>query len=299
MEGRDIDMPANTKGPVKPILMTQDVGNAHLPYLLYDGRGPTIILLHATGFTPWLWHPIARELYPSYRIIAPYMCDYRIEDPEKGGLSWAKIARDVAALLNSIDMDDAFLVGHSMGATICTIANAAHSVKAKGMVLIEPILLSDDFYRVKITLKDHPLASLAIKRRNYWKNESEAMDYLRSRELFKKWNEEMLELYVAYGMEPKNGGGLQLVCKPEMEAGLFMGGAQYNPWPLLPLVSCPVLVVEGEYSDTKNFVDFRRIVSMLKKGSHAIVKDVGHLIPMEQPSTVAAVINDFVKTIQS
>jgi pimeloyl-ACP methyl ester carboxylesterase len=227
------------------------------------------------------------------------MCDYRIEDPEKGGLGWAKIARDVAALLASIDIDDAFLVGHSMGATICAIANAAHGVKAKGMVLIEPIFLSDDFYRVKITVKDHPLASLAIKRRNYWKNESEAMDYLRSRELFRKWNDEMLELYVAYGMEPKEGGGLQLVCKPEMEAGLFMGGAQYNPWPLLPLVSCPVLVIEGQHSDTKNFVDFKRIVSMLKKGSHAVVPDAGHLIPMVQPSIIAAVINDFVKNIQS
>jgi len=292
-------MPAKARGPVKPVLMTQDVGSAHLPYLLYDGRGPTLTLLHATGFSPWLWHPIARELYPSYRIIAPYMCDYRIEDPEKGGLGWAKIARDVAALLRSIDSDDAILVGHSMGATICTIANAAHGVKARGMVLIEPILLSDDFYRVKFTVKDHPLASLAIKRRNYWKNESEAMDYLRSRELFKKWTEEMLELYVAYGMEPKDGGGLQLVCKPEMEAGLFMGGAQYNPWPLLPEVSCPVLVVEGERSDTKNFVDFKRIVSILKKGSYAVVKDAGHLIPMEQPSIIAAVINDFVKNILS
>jgi len=293
----DIDMPVKAKGPVKPILMTQDVGSAHLPYLLYDGRGPALVLLHATGFSPWLWHPIARELYPSYKIIAPYMCDYRIEDPEKGGLGWAKIARDVAALLGSIGIGDAFLVGHSMGATICTIANVACGVKAKGMVLIEPILLPDDFYRVKITVKDHPLASLAIKRRNYWKNETEAMNYLRSRELFKKWNDEMLELYVAYGMEPKEGGGLQLVCKPEMEAGLFMGGAQYNPWPLLPEVSCPVLVIEGEYSDTKNFVDFKRIASTLKKGTHAVVKDAGHLIPMEQPQVIAEVINDFVKNI--
>jgi lipase len=296
---RDTDMSTAAKDPVKPVLITEDVGKAQLPYLLYNGRGPTMILLHATGFSPWLWHPIARELSPSYRIIAPYMCDYRTEDPEKGGLGWAKIARDVAALLCSINNDDVFLVGHSMGATICTIANAAYGVKAKGMVLIEPIILPDDFYRVKISVKDHPLASLAIKRRNYWKNESEAMDYLKSRELFKKWNDEMLELYVAYGMEPKDGGGLQLVCKPEMEAGLFMGSMQYNPWPLLPEVSCPVLVIEGEHSDTKNFVDFKRIVSVLKNGSHAIVKDAGHLIPMEQPPIVAAAISDFVKSIKS
>ncbi len=291
-------MPVKVKGSAKPLLMTQDVGNARLPYLLYDGLEPTVVLLHATGFLPWLWHPIARELYPSYRIIAPYMCDYRIENPEKGGLGWAKIAGDVAALLKSVGINDAFLVGHSMGATICTIANAACGVKAEGMVLIEPIFLPDDFYRAKITVKDHPLASLAIKRKNYWKDESEAMDYLRSRELFKKWKDEMLELYVDYGMTPKEGGGLQLVCKPEMEAGLFLGGAQYNPWPLLSEILCPVLVIEGEQSDTKNFVDFKRIVSMLKKGAHTVVKDAGHLIPMEQPSAIAKVIDDFVKGIK-
>ena len=71
---------------VKPLFMTQGIGDVELPYLLYDSQGPTLILLHATGFLPWLWHPIARDLSPSYRIIAPYICDYRNADPEKGGL---------------------------------------------------------------------------------------------------------------------------------------------------------------------------------------------------------------------
>ena len=91
-------MTVKKDSPVKPVLMTQNVGDADLPYLLYDSHGPTLLLLHATGFLPWLWHPIARELSPSYKIIAPYICDYRKADPEKGGLRWMTVAKDIAAL---------------------------------------------------------------------------------------------------------------------------------------------------------------------------------------------------------
>ncbi len=79
----------------QPKIRSQDIGDADLQYLFYDGSGPTIILLHATGFLPWLWHPIARELSDSFQIIAPYFCDHRETDPAKGGLSWMKLADDV------------------------------------------------------------------------------------------------------------------------------------------------------------------------------------------------------------
>ena len=34
-----------------------------LRYLAYENvKTRPIVLLHATGFGPWLWHPVAREL---------------------------------------------------------------------------------------------------------------------------------------------------------------------------------------------------------------------------------------------
>jgi pimeloyl-ACP methyl ester carboxylesterase len=290
-------MPVNRDGFAKPVLVTEDIGDAELPYLLYDGKGPTLIFLHATGFLPWLWHPIARELSPSYRIIAPYICDYRKADPDKGGLGWATVAKDIAALCNKNNIENPFLVGHSMGATVLTIAHVLYGIKAKGMILIEPIFLSEDFYRVGISVKDHPLASKALKRTDHWANASEAMGYLRSKALFQNWTEEMLELYIMYGMKEKKRGGLQLACSPKTEAALFMGGLRYNPWPLLPKVSCPVLVVEGDTSESKIFIDLNRSVSLLPGASHLLVKDAGHLIPMEQPIRTTAIIRDFFSSI--
>jgi pimeloyl-ACP methyl ester carboxylesterase len=284
-------MPVEKDGLAKPVLMTQNVGDADLPYLLYDGHGPTLILLHATGFLPWLWHPVARELSPSYRIIAPYICDYRKADPEKGGLHWMTVANDIAALCRKNSIENPFLVGHSMGATVSMIVHALYGLKARAMIL------RDDFYSLHFTVNDHPLASKALKRKNRWKNPSEAMGYLKSKSLFKNWTQEMLELYITYGMKESKEGGLELVCSPKTEAALFLGGVQYNIWPLLSKVSCPVLVIEGESTDSKNYIDMERAVAVLPKASHIIVADAGHLIPMEQPSKVVAIIGDFFRSI--
>jgi len=278
----------------KPLFMMQDIGDVELPYLLYDGHEPTLILIHATGFMPWLWHPIARDLSPSCRIMAPHICDYRNADPENGGLYWETVAQDIAAFCNRKNIENPILVGHSMGATVSTMAHVLHGVKAKGMVLIEPIFLHEDFYRVRISVGEHPLASKALKRKNHWTNPTEAMGYLRSKPLFANWTEEMRELYITHGMRERKGGGLELACSPHTEAALFLGSVHYNIWPLLPKVSCPVLVIEGEKTDSKNYIDLERAVTSIPRASHIIVADAGHLIPMEQPAKITTIIRDFI-----
>ena len=64
----------------------QNVGGAELPYLYYEGEAPPILFAHATGFLPWLWHPVIEELAPPSQVWVPYICNYRECDPEKGGL---------------------------------------------------------------------------------------------------------------------------------------------------------------------------------------------------------------------
>jgi pimeloyl-ACP methyl ester carboxylesterase len=279
----------------KPQTLLQSLGEVDLSYLYYEGNEDAIIFLHATGFMPWLWHPIARNLTPHYRIIAPYFCDHRETDPERGGLNWMTLAHDLSIFCKRLEIKNPLLVGHSMGATVLTLAEAAYGLGAEGMILIEPIFLPQDFYRIKLKVEDHPLASKSIRRRNSWNSESEAIEYLRSRPLFAKWNDEMLKLYIQYGMAAGETGGLQLTCGPIKEASLFMGGMGYDPWPLLSKISCPVLILEGELSENRSYIDLVKATSMFSRGSHRIVKDAGHLIPMEQPEVITGIIRDFFK----
>lgn len=281
-----------------PSVMKQDIGDAELSYLLYEGDGPTIVLMHATGFLPWLWHPIARELTPEWRIIAPYFCDHRESDPEKGGLSWLTIAEDLANLCKELGLDRPFMVGHSMGATVITMANSAVGLETQGLIFFEPIFLPEDFYKIQITVDNHPLASKAIRRKDLWSDRNEALSYLRSKALFKNWDEEMLDLYITYGMKSLDAGGLQLACSPKREASLFMGGSRYNPWPLLSKVSCPTLVIEGEESENRAFIDLKKATRMFAQGTYTLVNGAGHLIPQEKPKESIEIIRSFFSVLK-
>ncbi len=280
------------RGPMPEVLVA-DIGEADLSYLLYEGDGPTIVLLHATGFLPWLWHPIARELSPRWRVIAPYFCDHRVSDPHQGGLDWLTVAQDLASFCRVLGIERPAMVGHSMGATVITMANAAFGLDARGLVLFEPIFLPEDFYRSDITVDMHPLASKAIRRKDTWTGTDEAHAYLRSKALFRNWDEEMLDLYVEYGMKRLDAGGLQLACAPVREASLFMGGLRYDPWPLLPKITCPTLVLEGKQSENRVFIDLKKAVSLFPQGTYRLIRGAGHLIPQEKPGESLEIIREF------
>lgn len=279
----------------RPEVRYTDIPDSRLEYLYYDGDGPDIIMLHATGFLPWLWHPIAKQLSGSYKITAPYFCDHRDGEPENGGVSWLKLADDLCALCKNNGIEDPLLVGHSMGATVIALAAALHGLSAGRLILIEPIFLPEQIYSAGLTVEQHPLASKSIKRRNGWESSEDALSYLKSKPLFASWDDEALELYVKYGMISGETGGLTLACPPRKEAALFMGSVEFNPWPVLDKISVPALLLEGEKSENRAFIDLQKAASLMKQGSYRQIKDAGHLIPMEKPNEITQIIKEALK----
>lgn len=273
------------------------MGGAELPYLYYPGGEKKMLFAHATGFLPWLWHPIIEAFVPEYSVWAPYICNYRSCNPYEGGLKWNVIAEDLAAFCRAQNIENHVQVGHSMGATVSAIAASAYDMKPRGMVLIEPIFLPDEFYKLTPSVKDHPLASKSIKRVNYWPSEEEAMSYLQSRSFFSNWDKDVLALYKQYGMEKLPAGDMRLTCAPESEAAMFMGGWCCDPWPLLKKIQCPVLVIEGEKSPNVGFVDIQRAVAELPAGRYGSVAGAGHLIPMEEPGVITGMVKSFITTL--
>lgn len=276
-----------------PLLSTVDIGDSEISYLHYEGGGAPLIMLHATGFNPWLWHPIARELSDTYQILCPYFCDHRDADPEKGGFNWMLLAEDLVKFCDELNLKSPYMVGHSMGGAVITLAGGKFGISAEKMILIEPIFLPRDLYNIEMRVEDHPLAGKSIKRRNQWQDQNEALEYLRSKPLFKKWDDEMLELYIHYGMIGSDGGGLELACPPHREAALFMGSMSYDPWPIIPAVKCPVLVLEGENTENRGIIDFQKAADMFPNGTYQQVADAGHLIPMEKPGQIRSIIRSF------
>jgi lipase len=277
---------------MKPEILKQDIGDAELQYLDYPGQGPTIIMLHATGFLPWLWHPIAREMAGRYHVMAPYFCDHRSVNPETG-LSWELLADDLVTFIDRLEISRPMLVGHSMGGAVATLAEALEGPIASRIVLIEPIFLPPELYDLPVPVEMHPLASKAMRRRNGWKDEVEARQYLTEKELFRNWDKEMLDLYLDHGMSKDAKGQLTLACAPRREAALFMGALASNPWKLLESISCPVLLIEGEDSENRTWIDLEHVAELIPNAELKRVPGAGHLVPMEKPREVLALILEF------
>jgi len=268
-----------------------------LRYLAYENvKTRPIVLLHATGFGPWLWHPVARELAKTHRVIAPYFCGHRPAHPERG-LAWHLLAQDLIELCRELEIDHPLVVGHSMGATVATLAAA--EFETRGLVLFEPIYLPRLQYRKPENTTAHPLAVQARRRRNHWQNREQALGYLKTKPLFANFDAEVLELYLEHGLRPSADGGLELTCAPSDEAAQFMGSLAFDPWPVLERLSCPALVVEGGHSENRSFIDYPAVVKHLPQGRYALVESAGHLIPMEQPAVAAGLIAAFEQELGS
>lgn len=276
-----------------PRRLTQGIRDADIKYLFYPGPGKTLILLHATGFPPELWHPVAVELSHCYRLVVPFYYDHREATPTNGAVSWLLLARDLKDFCDHLGLDNPLVVGHSMGGTVAVIAEAEYGLDAGGLVLIEPIFLIEELYQMMSRIEHHPLASKSQKRTNHWPNEGDLRRYLNSKPLFQSWARGMLEEYVRYGFQKDPQGGLQLKCSPAKEAALFMGGININPWPMFPRMTCPVLVLEGEKSDNRIYTELAKAASLMPRGSYALMEGAGHLIPMERPEKVTTVIHNF------
>jgi pimeloyl-ACP methyl ester carboxylesterase len=280
-----------------PEVKSHAIGDTRLTYLDYGGEGPPLVMLHATGFLPWLWHPLARRLAVKYRVIALAMYDHRPSDPYRGGLAWMQLAEDLKRLCAELDIENSILVGHSMGAAVATLSHAVLGLPAAKLVLIEPIFLPSSLYGINITVDQHPLAAKAVKRRNQWHDREEARRDFKSKPFFQSWDEEVLDLYVAHGLSGDGGSGMQLTCPPLQEAALFIGGSHFDPWPVLPSVACPTLVVEGETSENRPWIDLRRVSELIPQGHYAMVAGVGHLVPMEKPLETARLIEAFLQAV--
>ncbi len=278
---------------VSEVVKSVSIIDAEIEYLTYGQSGPHVVMLHATGSIPWLWQPVAVRLSERFRVVAPAMYNHRQTDPEKGGLGWLDLARDLKKLTETLGLGKSLFVGHSMGAAVIMLAHTVLGMPVEKMVLIEPVFFPEAFYTFEMKLQQNPMAARAIKRRNHWPDRATVREDFLSKPFFQNWDEEVLSLYVTHGTTPDKGSGFRLACSPQQEAALFMGGNQHDPWPELPKVACPSMVVEGQVSDHRHIIDLQKVTNLIPQARYREVAGAGHLVPMEKPLEVMQLIQSF------
>ena len=104
------------------------------------GQGRPILLVHGITLTHEVWLPQIRALRERFRVLAMDVRGHGDSVPVVEGYSPALFGHDIAAVLETLDLHDAVLVGHSLGGTNIAQFAADHPdfVRARvgGLVLV-------------------------------------------------------------------------------------------------------------------------------------------------------------------
>ncbi len=238
--------------------------------LLEHGTGPPVVILHHSWGSPG-WLPFHGRLAEDHRVFVPDM-------PGWGGSErpvWAREPRDIAIiltrLLDGLDLDGIKLVGLGFGGYVAAELATMNPSRLAALVLVGAAGLQP--------------------------RQGEIMDQMMLSH--RKYIEESFrdaETYTAYiGEEPPDEVRDLWDLSREMTARVSWKPYMFNRRlaPLLGDMRVPTLLVWGDSDKVVPFECAQQYQAGIPDARIAVVEDTGHVVELEQPDRLAALIAEF------
>jgi non-heme chloroperoxidase len=242
------------------------------------GSGPTVVLPHCWGCSHAIWIPVARRLVDSGHRVVFY--DQRGHGASTRGtapLDLVTLANDLTVVLESRQVTDAVLAGHSMGGmTIMALATHRPDVlvrRCSAIVLVataaaDTSLGSPKVDRLAERLIGSAYVSKTLQRRNGHR-------FVRG----------------AFGVEPV-ASHLDLTrtlfadCDPRVRAGFLRSMSVMDLLDGIATIAVPTTVIIGSRDRLTPPARSQTLIDSIP-GAHLVtLPDRGHMLPLEDPDAV-------------
>lgn len=267
----------------------------------FKERGDPVVLAHATGFHARCWDRMI-PLLGARRVVA---IDARGHGRSEKTfpVRWAEFGRDMAGVVDALDLHNVVGVGHSMGGHAMVEAAAARPKRFRRLVLIDPVIGAPEEYAdgERLTERLRGMQHPTAKRRNHWASADEMFERFKDRPPFASFDRGVLRDYCDYGLLPNpEGRGLVLACPPAFEAAVYMASrGNRGIYDSVRAVTVPVLVVRAmEAPRERGMMDFRYsptfpgLVRHFPRAREIYLPERTHFLPLEDPPLVARYIVD-------
>ena len=84
-------------------------------YVRVGGQGPVVLLLHGFGDTGDMWVALAKALVKDHTVVVPDLRGMGLSSHPEGGYDKTAQARDMAAILDELGIQEIALVTHDIG----------------------------------------------------------------------------------------------------------------------------------------------------------------------------------------
>ena len=274
-------------GVVRHDLLTPDGGTAHV---LEIGEGRPVVLVHGVTLQGEVWAPLMHLLADRFRVVAIDVRGHGRSAVGTDGVGRVAAARDLASVLEQLDLRGVILGGHSMGGMIIGELCAHHpdvvAERVAGLVLMNTAISHLVPGRVVP-------ATQAIRRRA----DERVTSGRRMPRVIGANDRSLVATRVAFGTRP-SGAAVEQVRRMGEQVDLryyvplWADLLDYDGEAALEALDIPALVLVGSRDLLTPPAMARRIVSHLAQGELHVVPGAGHQLMQERPHEVAGFIAD-------
>lgn len=265
------------------------------------GEGPTLLLLHATGFHARLWDRVVAHLPDDFHVVAADHLGHGRSHKPATMADWTDSCRALLPLVDHLTSagGGAPLVGcgHSMGGYVLTLLAEERPQAFSQILLIDPVIFEPAFYlgadHIVPDPADHPVS----KRRNRWDSAEQMQAHFSQRKPYATWQSDVLADYCQYGLLPADDGdGYVLACPPLLEASIYQNAQRKSPYAEAGCIEAEVTVIRAKMAERAGQMDFStsptwpQAAAHLNHGRDLYWPEYSHFIPMEAPEKVAAML---------
>jgi len=109
-------------------------------HYLVSGSGPPVILLHGYAETSRMWRPLIPRLAEKFTVIAPDLPGIGDSDIPRNGLDMKSAAARIHALVRSLGVEKARVVGHDIALMVAYAYAAQFPAETEKLVLMDAFL---------------------------------------------------------------------------------------------------------------------------------------------------------------
>ena len=265
-----------------PIVVTNGI---ELNYEVH-GAGMPLVLLAGLGYPAWQWHRMAPLLAQHCQVITPDNRGVGQSDKPAGPYTASLLAADTVGLLDALGIEQAVIMGHSMGGFIAQALALEYPQRVSKLILaatnfggphhapITPAamaVLTDASSDPATRLKNGIVVSTAPG--------------------FADAQPELITMWLAWRKaNPIDPAGYLA----QMGIGLALLSETAAFEQKLPGVTAPTLILFGAHDAVVPPTNAELLAQQIPHSRVHILPDAGHFFPLEVPAEAGRVVTDFI-----
>jgi non-heme chloroperoxidase len=251
---------------------------------LVRGKGPAIVLVHGWKQSHRLWDRVVPRLAADFRVVAFDLRGMGESDKPDDPYTFAELADDLGFVLRELELEDATLVGWSMGCSV-----SLEYLRTDGARVGRVVLMNGPLKLVRTD--DFP-----------WTMTQEQLDgFLEDMEANWPLNERAFVQGTFVDPQPDLVAWLlRVALQTPLDRGLAIVRAQeqLNHVPLLPELRLPVLALYGRHDPYYPTELAGFIAERVPDGRAVIFEQSAHNPPLEEPQGFCDVVAAFARGVE-